>query len=119
MCLLHLYPGNTLTEITGEQVLLVEIKLDGKKYHADKHPATVTGMVAGSSKRGKGPGQIALSMADVMELLNANDTARMVVVLTTHCIAENGMLVWGGTRTESMTCHLHSVCIARYPPVFT
>ena len=72
-------------------------------------------MVAGSSKKGTNPGRTTLTIADVIRLLEANETARMLTVITTHCMDDTGQLVWGGDHTESMTCTMKHVCIAQCP----
>lgn len=96
-------------------MLLVEITLDGKGYSAKSHPAAVTGMVDMSTKGSKKPKDtpLALGMEKVVELLQANCTARVVVIVSTHCMDDTGMFVWGGTREESSVCTLHHVCIGR------
>jgi hypothetical protein len=47
-----------------------------------------------------------------VKFLDRNSTAKIVVIVDTHCMQDSGLFVWGGKRGEaSLACHLITVCV--------
>lgn len=76
------------------QIMLVDVKLDGKRY-TDKQ-VKVHGMQAGESNRKKKAKAIDVTADHLNVFLQNNATAKVLVVITMHCIEDTGMFVCGG-----------------------
>lgn len=84
-----------------EQVLLVQVKLDGKAY-SEKHHVSFGVMPDGK--------KIVRTMKDIEAFLKRYPTARVLVVVSTHSL-DDGYFVWkGSTRLRRFEgCHLGPV----------
>ena len=75
-----------------DQALLVKLALDreGKKYNAKLHSR---------------------KMKEVEQFLVTHPTAKLLIVVSTHCIEETGFFVYGGSSKQRnlMSCHFGRV----------
>jgi hypothetical protein len=95
---------NALTVHTCGQIVFMDIPIDGKKYSSKQ--VNLFGVQAGVVKQQKKAKQVKMSMDEVPAFLNEYTTAKIIVVISTHCIEESGMFVCGG---EKWTCEMNEV----------
>lgn len=55
--------------------------------------------------------EIGRALADAAAFLEQHATAKIVVVLDTHCIEDDGRFIWGGDKANYQTCRMEEVCL--------
>ena len=88
--------GNIQRILTSSQVMLLEVVLDGSD----------TGTVDYQPSAGR------QNAAAAGKFLSSRKTAKIVVVIDTHCLEETGAFVWcGKTPTDYQACRLDRVSV--------
>jgi hypothetical protein len=92
---------------SGGQALLIKVKLDGQPYKEKQHVA----INVNRPKKSTDGKMKACTMKQVQSFLEEHTTAKILIVVSTHCMDDSGFFVWGGSSIKHKfdTCLLDSV----------
>lgn len=113
-------PHRKRQALTPLQVKRMDISLEGvlaDTVVSNESTAGVTAEPGGKPKgKRKGGPKVSVSVKEIEDFLNYYPTAKIVVVIETHCL-ENGRFVWTGeSPTTYEACSLLEVRLGRIPP---
>jgi len=76
------------------------------------------GSNTGRVNRNKQDGRI--DAAGAAKFLTTHVTAKIIVVVDTHCVPESGLFIWSGDKPETFqSCTLGTVCVTSLQMVTT
>jgi hypothetical protein len=56
-------------------------------------------------------------LEEIAEFLARHPTAKIIIVLDTHCLSENGAFIWKGHSAETcLFCRMKEVCVRNIAP---